>query len=268
MSLQSHVEDVVYRRILTSLVFETLVKYLQVQSSQWHTLKTKQFSYYEQTRSQTVPEKEDGLETLMYLLRYLLQHLPETVLVLTGSSVDECPLGYFCSMVADRLRAEPYLFNPYLNLLAAIADTSKQSADAVYEFIEKAPTEHVSWALMTNALNEGERLLHSDSAQRGLLDPDVTGFIAILGLFTSVLRHGSACPNIRSNLQVDTVTLCLRLLHHPVHVMLKAGVLPVMPCMRSRFCVSWNSVVSSLQTPLLELPTSWKTSSLLPRHIR
>ena len=120
-----------YRRILTSLVFETLVKYLQVQSSQWHTLKTKQFSYYEQTRSQTVPEKEDGLETLMYLLRYLLQHLPETVLVLTGSSVDECPLGYFCSMVADRLRAEPYLFNPYLNLLAAIADTSKQSADAV-----------------------------------------------------------------------------------------------------------------------------------------
>lgn len=87
VSLQSHVEDVVYRRILTSLVFETLVKYLQVQSSQWHTLKTKQFSYYEQTRSQTVPEKEDGLETLMYLLRYLLQHLPETVLVLTGSSV-------------------------------------------------------------------------------------------------------------------------------------------------------------------------------------
>lgn len=219
-----------YRRILTSLVFETLVKYLQVQSSQWHTLKTKQFSYYEQTRSQTVPEKEDGLETLMYLLRYLLQHLPETVLVLTGSSVDECPLGYFCSMVADRLRAEPYLFNPYLNLLAAIADTSKQSADAVYEFIEKAPTEHVSWALMTNALNEGERLLHSDSAQRGLLDPDVTGFIAILGLFTSVLRHGSACPNIRSNLQVDTVTLCLRLLHHPVHVMLKAGVCSLLSC--------------------------------------
>lgn len=133
-------------------------------------------------------------------------------------------------MVADRLRAEPYLFNPYLNLLAAIADTSKQSADAVYEFIEKAPTEHVSWALMTNALNEGERLLHSDSAQRGLLDPDVTGFIAILGLFTSVLRHGSACPNIRSNLQVDTVTLCLRLLHHPVHVMLKAGVCSLLSC--------------------------------------
>ena len=214
------------------MLLETLQHYLLIQSSQWHTLKSKQFSYYEQTESSPY-EKEDGVETLLYLLQYLLQQLPGVTLSLSGSSVEECPLAYFCSIISDRLRAEPYLFNPYINLLSAIANTSQQSAEAVYQFIDKAPSEHVSWTLMLNSLNEGEQLMQTDSAQRGLLDPDVTGFIAILGLLSSVLRHGSDCPSIRSNLQINTVTLCIRLLHQPVHIVLKARICSLLGCVAS-----------------------------------
>lgn len=233
MSLHNHLEDEIYCRILNSLLLKTLQHYLLIQSSQWHTLKSKQFSYYEQTQSESFREKEDGIETLLYLLQYLLQQLPGITISLSGSSVEECPLAYFCSMISDRLRAEPYLFNPYLNLLAAIANTSQSSADAVYQFIEKAPSEHISWTLMLNSLNEGEQLMQTDTAQRGLLDPDVTGFIAILGLLSSVLRHASDCSSIRSNLQVNTVTLCIRLLHQPVHIVLKARICSLLECVVS-----------------------------------
>ena len=177
--------------------------------------------------------EKDGLETLVYLLQQILQSLPEIVVPLSGSSVSLCPLSYFCSMISDRLRVEPYLFNIYLDLLSAIANTSKQSAEAVYHFIDKAPSEHVSWSLMLYSLNEGDRLLQTDVAQRGLLDADVTGFIAILGLLTAVLRHGAPCPAIRSSVQVNTVALCIRLLHHPVHVLLKARLCALLACLVS-----------------------------------
>ena len=226
-------DDTVYQRILDSLVLKTLQQYLFIQSSQWHTLKSKQFSYYEQTQSESVREKEDGIETLLYLLQYVLHQLPGIAISLSGSSVEECPLAYFCSMISDRLRAEPYLFNSYVNLLAAIANTSQSSADAVYQFIEKAPSEHISWTIMLNSLNEGEQLMQTDTAQRGLLDPDVTGFIAILGLLSAVLRHASDCSSIRSNLQVNTVTLCIRLLHQPVHIVLKARICSLLECVVS-----------------------------------
>lgn len=76
MSLHNHLEDEIYCRILNSLLLKTLQHYLLIQSSQWHTLKSKQFSYYEQTQSESFREKEDGIETLLYLLQYLLQQLP------------------------------------------------------------------------------------------------------------------------------------------------------------------------------------------------
>ena len=137
-------------------------------------------------------------------------------------------------MLSDRLRAEPYLFNTYIYLLAAIAGTSSASADAVYEFIEKAPSEHVSWPIMVNALNEAERLLQSEGAQRGLLDPDLTGFIAILTLLANIIRRSTACPTIRSSLQANTIEVCLKLLHQPLHVALKARLCQVLAAIAAR----------------------------------
>ena len=238
--LQTHLEDPVYFRTLLLLLFNTLQKYLFHQSSQWHTLTSKQFEYYNRGHMQSSLDslqkdttEKDGLETLIYLLQHLLQKLPDIVVSLSGSSVEACPLAYFCSMLSDRLRAEPYLFDAYLNLLTAIANTSAQSAEAVYRFIDKAPSEHVNWNLMLHSLNEGDRLLQTDVAQRGLLDADVTGFIAILGLLTAVLRHGAPCPTIRSNVQVNTVSLCIHLLHQPVHIVLKARLCSLLACLAS-----------------------------------
>ena len=233
--LAMHSNDKAYQRILFLLLYELALQYLQVQAAQWHTIVSKQFVLYEQTGKEP-SDKADGLETLVYFIQFVLFHLPGLQVTLSGNSVEENILAYFCTMLSDRLRAEPYLFNTYIYLLAAIAGTSSASADAVYEFIEKAPSEHVSWPIMVNALNEAERLLQSEGAQRGLLDPDLTGFIAILTLLANIIRRSTACPTIRSSLQANTIEVCLKLLHQPLHVALKARLCQVLAAIAREEC--------------------------------
>ena len=227
MLLVTHSNDQDYERILFLLLYELLQQYLLLQSSQWHTIVSKQFYLYEETGKEP-SDKADGVETIVYLLQFVLFHLPGLEVTLSGNTVEENILAYFCTMLSDRLRAEPYLFNTYIYLLAAIASTSSTSADAVYAFIDKAPSEHVSWPIMVNALNEAEKLLQSEGAQRGLLDPDLTGFIAILTLLKSIILNTTSCPTIRSSLQENTIQVCLKLLHQPIHVVLKAKLCEVL----------------------------------------
>ena len=230
--IHQHQNDEVFARIITNVAFDLVSRYLLVQSSQWHTIHSKQFSLYESMEGGR-QEDEDGLETIVYLLDYLFSHLPGLSIVLTGNSVEECTLPYFCTMLSDRLRAEPYLLNSYLRLLAAMASTSPSSAEAVYQFIDTAPSEHVSWSIMVNALNECEKLIATDGGQRSLLNTDLTGLVAMLRLMIQVLRHTSNCPNILASLQVNTVHLCIRLLYQPIHVMLKAELLAFLTCVAS-----------------------------------
>lgn len=225
--LVTHSNDQDYERILFLLLYELLQQYLLLQSSQWHTIVSKQFYLYEETGKEP-SDKADGVETIVYLLQFVLFHLPGLEVTLSGNTVEENILAYFCTMLSDRLRAEPYLFNTYIYLLAAIASTSSTSADAVYAFIDKAPSEHVSWPIMVSALNEAEKLLQSEGAQRGLLDPDLTGFIAILTLLKSIILNTTSCPTIRSSLQANTIQVCLKLLHQPIHVVLKAKLCEVL----------------------------------------
>lgn len=233
--LVMHGNDKAYQRILFLLLYELALQYLRVQASHWHTIVSKQFVLYEQTSKQP-SDKSDGLETLVYFMQFVLFHLPGLQVTLSGNSVEENILAYFCTMISDRLRAEPYLFNTYIYLLAAIAGTSSASADAVYEFIDKAPSEHVSWPIMVNALNEAEKLLQSEGAQRGLLDPDLTGFIAILTLLANIIQRSTACPTIRSSLQMNTIEVCLKLLHQPLHVVLKAKLCQVLAAIAREEC--------------------------------
>ena len=230
--IHQHQDDSAFSTIITSVAFDLISRYLLVQSSQWHTIHSKQFSLYESMEAGG-QEEEDGLETIVYLLDYLFSHLPGLSIVLTGNSVEECTLPYFCTMLSDRLRAEPYLLNSYLGLLASMASTSQSSAEAVYQFIDTAPSEHVSWSIMVNALNECEKLIATDGGQRSLLNTDLTGLVAMLRLMIQVLRHTSNCPNILSSLQVNTVHLCIRLLYQPIHVMLKAELLAFLTCIAS-----------------------------------
>lgn len=230
--IHQHQSDGVFSTIITNVAFDLVSRYLLVQSSQWHTIHSKQFSLYESMEAGR-QEEEDGLETIVYLLDYLFSHLPGLSIVLTGNSVEECTLPYFCTMLSDRLRAEPYLLNSYLRLLASMASTSPSSAEAVYQFIDTAPSEHVSWSIMVNALNECEKLIATDGGQRSLLNTDLTGLVAMLRLMIQVLRHTSNCPNILASLQVNTVHLCIRLLYQPIHVMLKAELLAFLTCIAS-----------------------------------
>ena len=203
--------------------------YLLVQASQWHTIHSKQFAFYE-TIDGGKSENEDGLETIVYLFEYLFYHLHGIHVTLSPSSVDETPFIYFCTMLSDRLRAEPYLLNSYLRLLTAIASTSKTSAEAVYQLIDSAPSEHVSWAIMMNALNECQTLVERDGGQRSLIDTDLTGLCAMLGLMIQVMKNTKNCPNILSSIQGNTVHLCIRLLYQPVHVILKSQLVQFLTC--------------------------------------
>lgn len=180
-------------------------------------------------------DSSDGIENIVYLLQFILSKLPGLNIVLSGSDLEDNILPYFCSMISDRLRAEPYLFNTYINLLTAIAKTSQVSANSVYEFIDKAPSEFVSWPIMMGCLNEAEKLIHSENAQRGLLDQDLTGFICILDLITEVMKNTSSCPNIHGNMQVDTIQLYIKLLHEPVHVLLKSKILSILTCFAQNY---------------------------------
>ena len=121
--IHQHQSDGVFSTIITNVAFDLVSRYLLVQSSQWHTIHSKQFSLYESMEAGR-QEDEDGLETIVYLLDYLFSHLPGLRIVLTGNSVEECTLPYFCTMLSDRLRAEPYLLNSYLRLRASIESTS------------------------------------------------------------------------------------------------------------------------------------------------
>ena len=229
VSAQQHCEDSAMHSIFTHICYELLYTYLLVQASQWHTIHSKQFAFYEAIDGGK-SEDEDGLETIVYLFEYLFYHLHGIHVTLSPSSVDETPFIYFCTMLSDRLRAEPYLLNSYLRLLTAIASTSKTSAEAVYQLIDSAPSEHVSWAIMMNALNECQTLVERDGGQRSLIDTDLTGLCAMLGLMIQVMKNTMDCPSILSSIQGNTVHLCIRLLYQPVHVILKTQLVQFLTC--------------------------------------
>lgn len=227
LSFHCHIEDTNFLFIITSLFYQVVYTCLSVQSSYWHTLVSKQFAMYEEKETAS---SADGLETIIYLLQFILSKLPGLQINLSGSDMEDNILPYFCTMVSDRLRAEPYLFNSYINLLTAIANTSQVSADSVYSFIDKAPSEFVSWPIMIGCLNEAEKLIHSDAAQRGLIDHDLTGFICILDLITAVMKNSSSCRSLHTNMRSDTIQMYIKLLHEPVHVLLKSKILAVLTC--------------------------------------
>ena len=225
--IHSHYDDTNYLLILSSLFYDTIISYLSIQSTQWHTISSKQYTIYEDEVNNA---NADGLEHIVYCIEYILSKLPGLQIILSGTELHDNIMPYFCTMISDRLRAEPYLFNTYIRLLTAIAKTSTVSADSVYSFIDKAPSELVSWPIMLHSLNEVEKLLQGETAQRGLLDQDLTGFIYILDLITAVMKNATSCPNILSNMQIDTIQLFLRLLHQPIHILLKSKILAVCTC--------------------------------------
>ena len=73
VSIHNHSHDTAFNRIVSKIVYELLRSYLFVQSSQWHTIPSKQFMLYEQAAAG--PEKEDGLENVIYLLQLVLERL-------------------------------------------------------------------------------------------------------------------------------------------------------------------------------------------------
>ena len=180
--------------------------------------------------SEGVSSSKDGIETIIFLLQFIFSKLPGLHVKLLSNDMENDIIPYFCNMISDRLRAEPYLFYAYISLLTSIAKTSQQSADSIYTFIDKSPSEFVSWPILIGSLSEAEKLIHTDNAQRGLLDIDLIGFVGILDLITAVMENATSCPNIRGNMQANTVELFIKLLHEPIHVMLKSKILSVLVC--------------------------------------
>ena len=94
--LVTHSNDQDYERILFLLLYELLQQYLLLQSSQWHTIVSKQFYLYEETGKEP-SDKADGVETIVYLLQFVLFHLPGLEVTLSGNTVEENILAYFCT---------------------------------------------------------------------------------------------------------------------------------------------------------------------------